>query len=187
MGQSSIIYVWFVTLGDGERSSLQSPSASCASSVLVSREDRPPCPGSSLLLLGSLHSCFFSSHSVPCHLCVTQPCVVLGPGGAVGNARGICCGAGAVPAAREGWAGTGCAALAVLCAALCWQSSRLSGVVAFPCAGPGDSGGLEVSPAQPLAGWLRAPCPPSLLPSYLFIQMRECDEVQKSKLAPERP
>lgn len=62
--------------------------------------------------------------------------------------------------------------LSVLCAALCWQSSQLSGVVAFPCAGPGDSGGLEVSPAQPLAGSLRGSLP-TLPVTQLFIHPDE--------------
>lgn len=150
MGQSSIIYVWFVTLGDGERSSLQSPSASCASSVLVSREDRPPCPGSSLLLLGSLHSCFFSSHSVPCHLCVTQPCVVLGPGGAVGQCQGdlLWGRGGAGCAGGLGWHGLCCPGCALCCSVLA-ELSALWGRCLSLCRAGGQRGARGVTSPAP--------------------------------------
>lgn len=161
----------------GARSSHR--SASCASSVLVSQEDRLPCPGSSMLLLGSLHSCFFSSHSVPCHLCGhTKPLCCPG----ASRSRGAVPGGFAVPARRRlrGRARLARAvlpSLSVSCAVLCWQQlSALWGCclsLCSPGAGWGTAGELEVSQPSPSQGSLQGlPSPPSLL-LQLFIHPDE--------------
>lgn len=153
----------------GARSSHR--SASCASSVLVSQEDRLPCPGSSMLLLGSLHSCFFSSHSVPCHLCGhTKPLRCPGARrsrGAMPGGFAVACGAGAVPTVREGSAGTGCAAIpvCVLCCSVLAAALGSVGLLPFPVqsrGGPGDSGGARgVTSPAPRRGHCRG-SPPHL-------------------------
>lgn len=101
----------------------------------------------------------------------------------------------------EGRAGTGCAVLPWLCVRpvlFCAGSSVGSvGLLPFPARCPGAAGGAPgvSSPAPPggaLQGLPSLPSRGAQLPapcysSYLFIEMSECGEVQKSKLAPERP
>lgn len=160
-------------------------SASCASSVLVSQEDQLPCPGSSMLLLGSLHSCFFSSHSVPCHLCGhTNPlhcprarrrCGALPSGFAVGGPVASLCGVRGRLCGRARLARAVLPSLSVclsvfFCAG---SSSCLCGLVAFPCAVPGravprDSGGARgVTSPAPRRGHCRGspPHPPPVTPA----------------------
>lgn len=92
-------------------------------------------------------------------------------------------------------------ALCVSCAvSVLWQQLlALLGLLHFPvavpgrgCGAEGELGELEVSPGGHCRGSLPTLPEGSQLPlpcysSYLFIEMSECDEVQKSKLAPERP
>lgn len=183
-------------------------SASCASSVLVSQEDQLPCPGSSMLLLGSLHSCFFSSHSVPCHLCGhTNPlhCPrarrrrgALPSGFAVGGPVASLCGVRGRLCGRARLARAVLPSLSVclsVCVLLCWQQLLPLWACCLSLCSPG-AGGAEgqrgssrCHQPSPSQGSLQGlPSPPSpCYSSYLFIQMSECDEVQKRKLAPERP
>lgn len=109
-----------------ERSPFSHRSASRP--VLLSQEDRPPWPGSRLLV-GSLHCCLFSSHSVPSVYVVTQPpCAVLGAGGDVEQSVNppsapwlFCAHVLELPGA---WLARGCAVIAWLClscGAVCWQ------------------------------------------------------------------
>lgn len=98
----------------------------------------------------------------------------------------------------RGWHGPCCAPrLCVRPVLFCAGSSVGSvGLLPFPARCRGTAGELQVSPAPPLPrGTAGLPCRPSRgaqLPSpcyssYLFIEMSECGEVQKSKLAPECP
>lgn len=149
----------------------------------------------------------------PVTCAVTQmPCVVLGSGGDVERCKvnfplvsapwrlrawGPGC-------PGEGTAGTGSALLPCLCPSVLFcaaSSSWLCWVFAFPCAvlGPGGAQGQRgargvtsqplpgVTAGAPLPTFRGAQLPSPCYSSYLFIQMSECDEVQKSKLAPERP
>lgn len=144
--------------------------------MLVSREDGLPCPGSSMLLLGSLHSCCFSSRSVPCHLCghtKALPCPWLRRRrGAMQSEFPI--GVGPASLAWQSWGGHGCHGLCShslsvsVCAVLCCQ--RLLALLGFclSLCSPGASGELEVSPASPSQGSLQGlPSPPSREPSSL--------------------
>lgn len=163
--------------------------------MLVSREDWLPCPGSSMLL-GSLHSCFLSSPSVPCHLCAHTDALrcpwlrrrrgVMQSEFSVGVGARLC------------WGGHSLCSPSFsvsVCAVLCCQHllALLGFFFAFPCAllglgsAQGQRGARGVT-SQPLPGLtVGAPLPSPCSSSYLFIQMSKCDEVQKSKLAPERP
>lgn len=127
----------------------------------------------------------------PLRVCVvTQPpCAVLGAGGDVEQSVNppsapwlFCARALELPG---GTAGTGlcchCLALSVLWC--CVLAAAVGSVGLLPCPvqsrGRGAVGELRVSAEQPL--------PSPWYSSYLFIEMSQCGEVQKSKLAPERP
>lgn len=152
MGQSSIIYVWFVTLGDGERSSFQSPL--CFLCRL-----RAGVPGGLAAVSWLLHAfvreppeLLLQFPQCPCHLW--------------GHAAPWPCGAGRSRALDPLCARAGLAravllpCLSVLCVPQ--QLLPLWGCCLSLCS-PGDSAGARGVTAQPLQGSL--PVPPAIYSS----------------------
>lgn len=143
--------------------------------MLVSREDWLPCPGSSMLL-GSLHSCFLSSPSVPCHLCAHTDALrcpwlrrrrgVMQSEFSVGVGARLC------------WGGHSLCSPSFsvsVCAVLCCQHllALLGFFLPFPVhswgwAVPRDSGELEVSPASPSPGSLWGLLSPPRVPPAIY-------------------